>query len=126
MKGKLVQIGNSRGVRLPKLLLEEAGLTDEVEIRAREGAIVIERIGRPRAGWADAARQLRQQDDDRLLDQPLPTRFDEKEWRGEAGKGCLAGGGVWCNFNRRGEAGAGRRGLCVCCCAASPRVLHPR
>src|SRR2546425_8218189 len=99
MKGKLVQIGNSRGVRLPKLLLEEAGLTDEVEIRAREGAIVIERIGRPRAGWADAARQLRQQDDDRLLDQPLPTRFDEKEWRGEPERrGLAAAGGVF-HFN---------------------------
>ena len=54
MKGKLAQIGNSRGVRLPKPLLEEAGLTGEVEIRAREGAIVIERVGRPRAGWAEA------------------------------------------------------------------------
>ena len=81
MKGKLVQIGNSRGVRLPKPLLEEAGLTDEVEIRARKGIIVIERAGRARAGWAEAARQLRQLDDGRLLDAPVRTRFDDKEWR---------------------------------------------
>src|SRR2546422_10829951 len=105
MKGKLVQIGNSRGVRLPKLLLEEAGLTDEVEIRAREGAIVIERIGRPRAGWADAARQLRQQDDDRLLDQPLPTRFDEKEWRGVPATRVIARGGCLANTIRTRGAG---------------------
>jgi antitoxin MazE len=64
MRGRLVQIGNFRGVRLPKPLLEEAGLTDEVEIRARKGAIVIERAGRPRAGWAEAARELRERNDD--------------------------------------------------------------
>ncbi len=41
MKTRLVSIGNSRGVRLPKPLIEEAGLSDEVEIRVRAGAIVI-------------------------------------------------------------------------------------
>ncbi|TMA69359.1 MAG: AbrB/MazE/SpoVT family DNA-binding domain-containing protein [Deltaproteobacteria bacterium] len=81
MRGRLVQIGNSRGVRLPKLLLEEAGLTDEVEIRARKGVIVIERVGRPRTGWAEAARQLRKRNDDRLVGAPVRTRFDDKEWR---------------------------------------------
>ena len=81
MKSRLVQIGNSRGVRLPKPLLEEAGLTDEVEIRARKGAIVIERVGRPREGWAEAARRLRKRNDDRLVDAPVRTRFDDQEWR---------------------------------------------
>jgi len=81
MRAKLVQIGNSRGVRLPKPLLQEAGLTDEVEIRVRKGAIVIERVGHPRAGWAEAARQLRERNDDRLLDGPVGTRFDDEEWQ---------------------------------------------
>jgi antitoxin MazE len=81
VRAKLVQIGNSRGVRLPKPLLQEAGLTDEVEIRARKGAIVIERVGRPRAGWAEAARQLRERSNDRLLDEPVGTRFDDEEWQ---------------------------------------------
>jgi antitoxin MazE len=81
MKAKLVQIGNSRGVRLPKPLLQEAGLTDEVDIRARKGAIVIRPLGRPRAGWAEAARQLRERNDDRLVDEPVGTRFDDEEWQ---------------------------------------------
>ena len=81
MGARLVQIGNSRAVRLPKVLLQEANLTDEVEIRARKGSIVIERVGRPRAGWAEAARKLRERGDDRLLDEPVRTRFDDKEWR---------------------------------------------
>ncbi len=47
MKARLVKIGNSRGVRIAKPLLEEAGLTDEVEIRARAGAVVITPRTRP-------------------------------------------------------------------------------
>ncbi len=81
MKTRLVRVGNSRGVRLPKPLIEEAGLTDEVELRARDGAIVIARVARVRSGWADAARRMRERDDDLLLDVPTPTRFDKREWR---------------------------------------------
>lgn len=81
MKARLVRIGNSRGIRLPKPLIEEAGLTEEVELRVREGAIVIARAAAPRSGWAEAARRLRQHNEDVLLDAPTPTRFDEKEWK---------------------------------------------
>ena len=80
MKARLVQIGNSRGVRLPKPLIEEAGLTEEVEIRSREGAIEITPRKAIRAGWADAARCLAESDEGRLLDPQTPTRFDEQEW----------------------------------------------
>ena len=41
MKTRLVRIGNSRGLRLPKPLLEQAGLEDEVEIRVEQGALII-------------------------------------------------------------------------------------
>jgi antitoxin MazE len=80
MKTRLVRIGNSRGVRLPKAIIVQAGLTDQVELAVRDGAIVIASATSARSGWADAARQMRQRDDDRLLDPPVPTRFDEKEW----------------------------------------------
>jgi antitoxin MazE len=81
MKTRLVRIGNSRGVRLPKPLIAEAGLSEEVELRVREGAIVIARVASPRSGWAEAARRLRQCHEDVLLDPPTRTRFDEKEWK---------------------------------------------
>jgi len=58
MKTRLVRIGNSRGIRLPKPLIVQAGLTDEVELYVRDGAIVIERASTPRAGWAEAANQM--------------------------------------------------------------------
>ncbi|MGO9315498.1 MAG: AbrB/MazE/SpoVT family DNA-binding domain-containing protein [Syntrophobacteraceae bacterium] len=80
MKTRLVRIGNSRGIRLPKPLIAQAGLTDEVELHVRDGAIVIERSSTPRAGWALAAREMHERNEDSLLDSPSATHFDEKEW----------------------------------------------
>lgn len=81
MKARMVRIGNSKGVRIPKPLIAEAGLEDEVEIRARKGLIVISPAARPRAGWGEAARAARRRGDDRLPDPPTNTRFDEEEWK---------------------------------------------
>ncbi|MBI4319529.1 MAG: AbrB/MazE/SpoVT family DNA-binding domain-containing protein [Chloroflexi bacterium] len=81
MRTRLVRTGNSRGVRLPKPLIAQAGLTDEVELRVEEGAIVIQRAATPRAGWAEAAKQMRERDGDLPLDAPTPTHFDEQEWQ---------------------------------------------
>jgi antitoxin MazE len=81
MKARLIRIGNSRGVRLPKPLIEEAGLREEVEVRVRGGAVVISSVREPRAGWAEAASEMSEQGEDRLLDETTTTQFDEKEWR---------------------------------------------
>jgi antitoxin MazE len=81
MKSRIVQIGNSQGIRLPKVLLEEAQLADEVELEAGPGRIVIRRATRPRAGWAAAARRMRERGEDHLLDPPTSTRFDREEWK---------------------------------------------
>jgi len=80
MKARLVRIGNSRGVRLPKPLIEQAGLTEEVELVVREGEIAIVRSTSEREGWSVAAEQLAARGDDQPLDEPVPTRFDAEEW----------------------------------------------
>ncbi|MDM7992717.1 MAG: AbrB/MazE/SpoVT family DNA-binding domain-containing protein [Candidatus Fermentibacter sp.] len=80
MKARIIRIGNSRGLRLPKPLIEQAGISDEVDLQIREGSITISRVEAPRAGWADASAALyRNGGDDLLLDQHQ-TRFDESEW----------------------------------------------
>lgn len=81
MKGRLVRIGNSRGVRIPKPMIDEAGLADEVELRVRAGAIIISPANSPRQGWSEAAKQLRERKEDGLVDGPTPTRFDDEEWQ---------------------------------------------
>ena len=68
MKTRIVSMGNSRGVRIPKPLLERAGLSGEVEITVEDGAVVIRRARKPRAGWAKAFRMMCRRGDDALLD----------------------------------------------------------
>jgi len=80
MKTRIVRIGNSQGVRLPRPLLETAGLGEDVVLRATPGRIVIEAARAPRAGWADAAKAMHAAGDDVLLDAPRATRFDREEW----------------------------------------------
>ena len=80
MKTKLVPIGNSRGVRIPKPLLEQAGLQDDVELRVVEGGILVRGVGVRRAGWGEAAAKVRERGADGLLDTPVATDFDESEW----------------------------------------------
>jgi len=80
VKSKIVRIGNSKGVRLPKPLLEQVGLVDEVDLEVRDGELVISPSGPVRAGWREAAALLAQRQEDELLDAPTPTRFDAEEW----------------------------------------------
>ena len=80
-KTRIVKIGNSRGIRVPKILLEQAQLPDEVELHAEPGRLVVQATRRPRTGWAKAARTMRDRAHDGLLDEPTATRFDREEWK---------------------------------------------
>ena len=79
-KTRIVRIGNSRGIRIPKTLLDEANLPDEVELHAQPGRLVVQRVRRPRSGWAAAAKRMRARGDDRPLDQMTATKFDREKW----------------------------------------------
>jgi antitoxin MazE len=82
MKTHIVRIGNSRGIRIPKPLLEQTGLRGEVEITADDNSLVIRPIRKPREGWAAAFREMARNGDDALLDAVPPTlsAWDEDEW----------------------------------------------
>ncbi len=82
MKTRIVRIGNSQGVRIPKLLLERSNLPDEVELEAHDNQIVIRSAKQPRENWELAFQAMAHRGDDDLLDQrPLPqSRWDEDEW----------------------------------------------
>ena len=81
MKTRIVPIGNSQGIRIPKPLLEQTGLSGEVEIRAEDEALVIRPVKGTRAGWAAAFRAMAERGDDALLDEgPGLSDWDEGEW----------------------------------------------
>jgi antitoxin MazE len=80
MKGKLVRIGNSRGVRLPRAVIEEAGLREDLEIRIEGRSVVLSSPARAREGWKDAAARMVEREEAGLLDPLAETTFDREEW----------------------------------------------
>jgi antitoxin MazE len=82
MKTELVHIGNSRGIRIPKPLIEQCRLGDTVELRIEEDRLVISSDRAPRQGWDEAFRAASPAEDDQLLLKSLPAnRFDREEWK---------------------------------------------
>jgi antitoxin MazE len=87
MRAKLVPVGNSKGIRLPKALLAAAGLEDEVTLRVQNGTLVIapaRRRRRPRAGWAEAFRkeiQLNGPDRPDVDWEATPNEWDGEGWQ---------------------------------------------
>jgi antitoxin MazE len=81
MKTELVRIGNSRGIRIPKPLIEQCGLGNSVELRIEDDKLVIAADRGVRQGWDEAFRAARSSKPDTLLLSSVPAnKFDEEEW----------------------------------------------
>ena len=89
LRAKIVRIGNSRGVRLPKAVIEQADLGDEVEIIVGDREVTLKSVKHPRAGWDEAFRKALAELGPDALErerrewadwQNMPNKFDEEEW----------------------------------------------
>jgi antitoxin MazE len=82
MKTELVRIGNSRGIRIPKPIIEQCGLGETVEVRVENDCLIISPERRPRQGWDDAFRASGPAaHDELLLETTESNEFDREEWR---------------------------------------------
>ncbi|MBP7416149.1 MAG: hypothetical protein WBC19_05565 [Pyrinomonadaceae bacterium] len=81
MKTQIIQIGNSQGIRIPKVLLEETRITGEVDLELHPDGILIRNTQKARAGWDDAFKTMAENEDDELSDGNAPTAFEKKEWQ---------------------------------------------
>ena len=77
---QLIKVGNSRGVRIPKPLIQETGLTDDVKIHVEGGSIIISPVKSVRAGWGDAFNKMHVNNDDVLIDKNSRSSWDDEEW----------------------------------------------
>ncbi|MBX7218416.1 MAG: AbrB/MazE/SpoVT family DNA-binding domain-containing protein [Blastocatellia bacterium] len=82
MRTKIVKIGNSQGIRIPKVLLEQSLMTDEVELEAQPRQIIIRPVREARFQWTEAFQEMAQNGDDALLDEgeASQTAWDREEW----------------------------------------------
>ena len=88
MKLKLVRVGNSKGIRIPKPLIEQCGCGDTVEVSVKDGCVVIAAERKPRQGWDEAFRSAGPTvsagppaDDEIMLAGVTPNEFDRDEWQ---------------------------------------------
>ncbi|MCB0193268.1 MAG: AbrB/MazE/SpoVT family DNA-binding domain-containing protein [Anaerolineae bacterium] len=58
VKTRIIQIGNSQGIRIPKPILEQLGFTDEVELEVLPDQLVIRSVHQPRQQWAEAFKAM--------------------------------------------------------------------
>ena len=81
IKTRIVKIGNSQGIRIPKLLLDQTNLEDEVELEVQDNSIVIRASFPSRHDWDEQFQMMAEHGDDRLLDEPVSlSSWDEEDW----------------------------------------------
>jgi antitoxin MazE len=83
IKVKIIRIGNSRGIRLSKSLIEQYNMKDEVLLEAKKDSIVIRRVEKPRERWEKSFKKMRLRGDDALLDNgtEVESEWDQEEWQ---------------------------------------------
>jgi antitoxin MazE len=83
VKARLVRIGNSRGIRIPKTVVEQAGLKETVELEIRKGVLLVRSAKLPREGWEEQFRAMAGRGDDApvWVEAPSLTSWDEREWK---------------------------------------------
>ncbi|MEE8429639.1 MAG: AbrB/MazE/SpoVT family DNA-binding domain-containing protein [Candidatus Desulfatibia sp.] len=83
MRARIVKIGNSQGIRIPKPLLEQTGIMDDVELDVDKNQIIIRPVSNPRDGWDDAFKAMADSGDDMIIDEAenISHSWDDNEWQ---------------------------------------------
>lgn len=81
MKAQIIQIGNSQGIRIPKMILEETRLSGDVELEVHPDGLLIRSLQKPRSTWDAEFKAVAETDDDLPLHAAAATRFEAKEWK---------------------------------------------
>ena len=82
MRARVIKIGNSQGLRIPKPILEQTGIMDDVEIEVEKNQIIIRPVKNPREGWDDALKMMgRKGDDEPIIDDGTANLWDDGQWQ---------------------------------------------
>lgn len=83
MRARVVKIGNSKGVRIPKPILEQTGIMEDVELEVENNQIIIRPVSNPRADWDFSFKTMAEKDNDMLIHgtENISHPWDEEEWQ---------------------------------------------
>ncbi|MCP5061833.1 MAG: AbrB/MazE/SpoVT family DNA-binding domain-containing protein [Ignavibacteriae bacterium] len=80
---KVIRIGNSRGIRIPKSIIEQSGINNEVELVVKNDRIIIKSVSSKRQNWDSVFKEMAKNKDDILLDENSLSKqnsWDKEEW----------------------------------------------
>ncbi|MCF6213582.1 MAG: AbrB/MazE/SpoVT family DNA-binding domain-containing protein [Flavobacteriaceae bacterium] len=80
MEASVIKIGNSKGLRLSKTILEKYKIKDKVELILEKGRIILKPIEQPRKNWESAFKEMRMNNDDNLLMKDVFEDENFEEW----------------------------------------------
>lgn len=80
METQIIKIGNSKGLRLSKTILEKYNIKDRVELILEKEQIILKPISQPRQGWEESFKEMRANGDDRLLIDDVFEDESFEEW----------------------------------------------
>lgn len=81
MEVSVIKIGNSKGIRFSKTIIERYNIRDTVDLILEKGQIIIKPLSKPRKGWEKAFKEMHDNGDDKLI---MPDIFEEEnpeEWK---------------------------------------------
>lgn len=83
MKARVVRIGNSQGLRIPKAVIEQCNLHGAVDLIVQQGQLVVRSAAKARAGWDQAFEEMHRHGDDQLVDRGASStsKWDRKDWK---------------------------------------------
>jgi antitoxin MazE len=82
MRTRVIKIGNSQGLRIPKPILEQTGIVDHVEIEIEKDRIIIHPVKNAREGWDSAFKAMAKRgDDEAIIQDNISHSWDDEEWQ---------------------------------------------
>ena len=81
MEVSIIKIGNSKGLRLTKSILDRYNITDKIELILEKGQIILRPISEPRKGWDKAFQKMQENGDDQLLMNDVFEDENFDEWK---------------------------------------------
>jgi antitoxin MazE len=81
MELSIIKIGNSKGVRLSKTILDKYAIKDKVELILEKGYLILKPLCNPRNGWEKKFKEMAENNDDQLL---IDDSFEDEnlaEWK---------------------------------------------
>lgn len=81
MRAQIIQIGNSQGIRIPKMMLEETGISGEVELLTVPEGILIRRLRKPRSDWELQFKKILESEDDVADWTETSGEFERTKWQ---------------------------------------------